>query len=343
MLIVAGLSLRSIEPRVWDKNSEYFLEPLRGVMVSYAEVHQMQSIRREMMHQGIRNYLNVPSNVKVFLDNGAFGLSRKGIEIPNDEYEEFVEESKPDWRPIPRDYIPAPSMSLYLQRKCMELTMDSNTAFEHDGYVPVVHISRVINTYIARIKANDKLVKKPNLAIGGIVPNLLRAPKAIPHLKILKSLIKIRDEFSDKKLHIFGVGGISTLHLTASLGIDSIDSSGWRNRAARGIILLPGKSERTIAQLGSWNGRQMSADDLSELEKCQCPPCLRSGKKALTAKASEGFRNRATHNLWVLLEEERWIGEKMDKGSYFKLYSSRVENSTYRPLIEYVINTRHLG
>ncbi len=290
-----------------------------------------------MMREGIHAALGIPAHIKVFLDNGAFGLSRKGLEIFAEDYEEFVAEAKPDWKPVPQDFIPAPSMSLYKQEICLRRTMEVNTAFQHNGFVPVIHISRVINKYISELKANDKLIAKPRLAIGGIVPNLLRAPKAIPHKKVLQNLIKLRREFSDKEIHVFGIGGISTLHVAALLVIDSVDSSGWRNRAARGIILLPGKSERVITQLGSWRGREVSTEENKILLNCQCPACQKFGLEGLTAKASVGFRNRATHNLWTLLEEAKWISEKLKTKEYKNFYRERLENSTYRQLVDYLV------
>lgn len=340
MLIVAGLNLKSIEPRVWDKTSPYYLPDLKAVMVSYAEIHQMPGIRARMMRDGIHATLGIPSNIKVFLDNGAFGLSRKGLEIPHKEYEDFVEKAKPDWRPVPRDFIPAPMMTDDEQQNCLQRTMQVNTDFQHDGFVPVVHISRVINQYISELKANEKLVAKPRLAIGGIVPNLLRAPKAISHQEILQNLITLREEFADKEIHIFGIGGISTLHVAALLEIDSVDSSGWRNRAARGIILLPGKSERIIAELGSWRGRKVSEDEKELLLNCECSACQKFGLEGLSANGSFGFRNRATHNLWTLLEESKWIAEKLKANLYNDEYQSRLEGSTYRKLVDYLVSRK---
>lgn len=336
MLIVAGFTLKCIEPRVWDAASPYYLPDLRAVMISYAEIYQMPSLRSAMMREGIRANLGIPPNVKVFLDNGAFSLSRKGLEISVAGYQEFVERAKPDWRPVPQDFIPAPSMSLSQQRKCLRRTMNVNTAFAADGFVPVIHISRVINKYISELKAGEKLAAKPRLAIGGIVPNLLRAPRALPHKKVLQNLIKLRSEFSDKEIHVFGIGGISTLHVAALLGIDSVDSSGWRNRAARGIILLSGKSERIIAQLGSWKGRKISEEEKELLLKCQCPACQKFGLDGLTRGAAAGFRNRAAHNLWTLLEEAKWIAEKLEKKEYKDFYRERLEGSTYRQLVDYL-------
>jgi hypothetical protein len=121
-------------------------------------------------------------------------------------------------------------------------------------------------------------------------------------------ITQFRDEFSDQKLHVFGIGGTATLHIAALLKFNSVDSSGWRNRAARGMIQLPGTGERTIAGLGKWRGRDISQQDIEILKQCQCPACQTYGIQGLKltrddgqGQGSRGFYNRATHNLWVLL------------------------------------------
>jgi hypothetical protein len=40
-------------------------------------------------------------------------------------------------------------------------------------------------------------------------------------------------------------------YIAALLDINSVDSRGWRNRAACGIIQLPGKGDRIVADLGN--------------------------------------------------------------------------------------------
>lgn len=340
MLIVAGLNLNQINPRVWDKSSPYYLKDLKAVMLSYAQIHPRLKTRAQMMKEGIRSVLNIPDEIKIYLDNGAFNFAMKGFDAPVADYEEFVDATKPDWKPIPQDFIPAPKMTLKEQRECLKQTMDVNLAFKHDGFVPVIHISRVLKKYILEIRNCDELNKKTSIAIGGIVPNLLRAPKALSHSKILENLINLRKEFSDRTIHIFGIGGISTLHLAALLEIDSVDSSGWRNRAARGIILLPGKTERTISELGSWHGRKLNEKDDEELAACSCPACLRFGLEGLKSGGTSGFSNRATHNLWVLLEENSWIQEKIAEGTYDDLYKERVDHSSYRLLIDELVKKK---
>lgn len=340
MLFVAGLSLKNLKPRVWDPNSPYYIPELRAVMVSYADFHQMPARKRKAMEQGLHAFLGVPESVKVYLDNGAFYFLRRDGEIPREEYERFVEKTRPDWWPIPMDFIPTPKMTPEQQEECLRRTMSVNRQYYQDGYVPVIHISWLLEKYLAEIKTHDWLSQKPAIALGGIVPNLLRAPKAMPYTKVLDSLRRVREEFQDKQVHVFGIGGTATLHLAALLGVDSVDSSGWRNRAARGIVQLPGRGDRLVANLGSWRGREPDEEEWKILENCPCPACKRFGVEGLKQNGLQGFCNRATHNLWTLLDEARQIKEHLTAGTYEAWYEDHVYNFIYRHLIRYVLQRR---
>ena len=73
----------------------------------------------------------------------------------------------------------------------------------------------------------------------------------MPYQAVLAGLRQVRQEFDRQhhKLHVFGIGGTATLHLAMLLGMDSVDSSGWRNRAARGVVQLVGSGDRVVAKL----------------------------------------------------------------------------------------------
>jgi 7-cyano-7-deazaguanine tRNA-ribosyltransferase len=337
VLIVAGLSLKNLEPRVWDSSSPFYLPTLSAVMVSYAQFHQMPARRSAAMRMGLRAFLGVPDHMSVYLDNGAFFFGSQDGDAPLKAYEEFVEQAKPDWKPIPQDYIPFPSMSWQKQRSCYDKTMRVNRTYQHNGYVPVIHIGKYLPQFISCISTDDRLSKKTCIALGGIVPNLLRKPKAIPYAEVLTGLRQVRKAFRDKSIHVFGVGGTATLHLTALLGFNSVDSSGWRNRAARGIVQLPGCGERLVANLGNWRGRTPSAEEWTILRDCQCPACRKHGIRGLKAKKLFGFSCRATHNLWVLLKENVWLVKHLQAGTYESLYACRLDNSVYKPLIDETI------
>lgn len=333
MLVVAGLSLKNLNPRVWEKGSPYHLTDLKAVMVSYADFVAMPARMKEAKRIGLHKSLKIPKKVKIYLDNGAFAFHRRGGMADQQEYEDFVEHAKPDWRPVSHDAIPIPTMSPEQQRACFDCTMAVNKAFEHDGYVPVIHVSGLLKEYVIALQQNEKLMAKTKLALGGIVPNLLRSPKAMAYSEVMENLCHVRDTFKEKHLHVFGIGGTATLHLAGLLGIDSVDSSGWRNRAARGIVQMPGSGDRMVADLGTWRGRKPTAEEWKVLARCKCPACQRHGIKGLKAGGTTGFSNRATHNLWVLLDEARWIDKHLRAGTYEANYRRRLDNTIYMPLI----------
>jgi queuine/archaeosine tRNA-ribosyltransferase len=150
----------------------------------------------------------------------------------------------------------------------------------------------------------------------------------------LLGLRHVRRTFAEKSIHVFGVGGTATLHLAALIGFDSVDSSGWRNRAARGIVQLPGSGERLLADLGKWRGREPSEEEWAVLGRCKCPACRKHGIEGLKASKLHGFCCRATHNLWVLLAENDWLTKHVAGGTYRRYYGRRLDNSVYRPLID---------
>lgn len=339
MLIVAGLSIKNLQPRVWDTASPYFLPKLKAVMVSYAEFHQMPAQMDKARSVGLRNYLGVPKSVRIFLDNGAFYFLRTGDVAERKTYDDFVARALPDWYPIAFDVIPTPCMSPAKQRKCFDSTMAANRAYQHDGYVPVIHICSLLEEYVTALSRIPKLAAKRRIALGGIVPNLLRAPKALSFARVLESLSHVREEFAKKDFHVFGIGGNATIHLAALLGIDSADSSGWRNRAARGLVQLPGTGDRMATNLGKWRGRVPSKQEWERLRRCRCPACKASGFSALKTDGLKGFCHRATHNLWVLLEEAAWVSKHLSGGTYEKNYRRRLDNSTYLPLIREIVKS----
>lgn len=338
--IVAGLSIKNLQPRVWDTASPYHLPNLSAVMVSFAEFYRSAAQLRRAQQEGLRAYLGLPAHVRIYLDNGAFYFLGRHEEMPRDTYEEFVAGARPDWYAIPQDYIPTPRMSDAEQRECLTLTMAVNRAYASDGYVPVIHISRQLDEYLRQFKACPALLAKPMVGLGGIVPNLLRAPRAMPYGVVLGHVQQVRRELADRQLHVFGMGGTATLHLAALLCIDSVDSSGWRNRAARGLVQLPGSGDRVVAELGSWRARELNAAERHTLGACPCPACRAYGMEGLAARGTVGFANRATHNLWVLLQEAEQIQSHLKAGTYPHWYVAHIENSIYRPLIDYLVHHR---
>lgn len=309
-------------------------------MVSYADFERMPARRKAVMEKGLHGYLGVPDGVRIYLDNGSFYQLTKGGDTSQAKYAEFIEKAKPDWYAIPQDFIPTPQMSDEEQIECLRRTMEMNRSYQHDGYVPVIHVSRQFTAYLDQFLSEELLSRKTSVALGGIVPNLLRAPKAMAYAEVLNKVRHARQMLADRRLHVFGLGGTATMHLAALLEVDSADSSGWRNRAARGIVQLPGRGDRVVADLGSWRGRLPDPTEWDLLTRCQCPACKLHGTEGLKINGIDGFCYRATHNLWTLLEEMKLVDGHLEENTYNDWYKEHLDNTVYRPLIEHLVQQR---
>jgi 7-cyano-7-deazaguanine tRNA-ribosyltransferase len=336
MLIVAGTTLKQLEPRVWDPKSPYHLPHLRAIMVSFAEFELAKTLREKALAEGLHGALGVPEDVQLYLDNGAFSNIRANKKLSTQVYWKFAKKTNPDWYTIPADFIPLPSMSEAEQQDCFKKTMFYNYRYSFDGCVPVVHAGTKLEQYLKAFAAHDVLNRKETLALGGLVPQLLQTKGTGPKTQAVDSILSVRRQFAGK-IHAFGIGGTATLHLAAILGLDSVDSSGWRNRAARGIIQLPGRGDRLLTQLGNWRGRSLDKKECALLNECKCPGCQEAGIEGLSASGTIGFARRATHNLYVLLEELNEIDNRLMNGSYHTWYSTHVFNGMFLRLIDYAL------
>lgn len=348
MKIVVGINLSNPKPRVWDTSSKYYMPQVEAVMVSYADFHGHPKRRKSAMELGIREYLRVGEDTKVYLDNGAFTFWRKRIHPPVKEYVEFVHESRPDWYPIPADYIPAPDLPTKKQKKLFRRTMKMNRLYSGQGYVPAIHAGDWLRTYLVAIE-REEIDLSQGLGLGGLVPRLLTQKGSSSREQVVDTIKRVREKLEGTELHIFGIGGLTTLHLAAVLKIDSIDSSGWRNRAARGLIFVPGSGERYVVKLGNWRGRSITDTEEQYLRGCGCPACMEYGVAGLKASKETnpgassgiwGFQNRATHNLWTFFLEAHEIERHLENKTYGGWYKDHVKSPVWRKIIEYGINHR---
>jgi hypothetical protein len=334
MEVVAGLTLKNLRPRVWDPCSPEHLPTLTAVMLSFDEFRSRHKLRQQAAAEGLTSVLGVshpPAGappLRVFLDNGAFACLRRGDDPDEEAFRNFVEAVRPAWYPVPADFIPLPTNSRRRQRTLFERTVAMLEAHTDNGFCPVVHPGPWLDRYLEVL---HRLGQTEQLALGGLVPHLLNSPGA-QRRQTIALLRRIRREFPGR-IHAFGIGGVITLHLAAALGIDTADSSGWRQRAARGLVILRGRGERQAVPLGSWKGRSLQAADWEELGRCRCPACRAQGNDGLRAEGISGFANRAVHNLYVLLEEAHLINRHLDQGDFAAWSARRVRGNRMADLV----------
>lgn len=336
MEVVAGLTLKNLRPRVWDPQSPEYVPGLTAVMLSFDELRQRPKQRRQAVEHGLASILLPESNadhIRVYLDNGAFACLRRGDEPAMTEFTQFVEAVKPAWYPVPADFIPLPSFSRQKQKCLFERTLAVLEANSGNGFCPVVHPGPWLDNYM---EALQRLKQTKQLAIGGLVPHLLNSQGA-QRRQTIAMLRRIRKEFPGR-IHAFGIGGVVTLHLAAALEIDSVDSSGWRQRAARGLINLRGRGERQAVKLGSWKGRELTSMERLELARCRCPACRNSADNRLRRKGIEGFAARATHNLAVLLDEAELIRRHLKAGDFASWSLKRIRSNAMAEMVRVALD-----
>jgi len=310
--VVAGLSLKNLRPRVWDRRSPEFIPGLTSVMLSFDEFRRRPAVHRGAMAGGFPAVLGPgAAGVKVYLDNGAFACLLAGREPAIEAYREFVAAARPAWHPVPADYIPRPCDSQRRQRDLFRKTVAVLELHAGDGSCPVIHAGPWLGRYLDALR---RLGLTRQLAVGGLVPHLLNSEGA-KRKQTIAALRGVRREFPGE-IHAFGVGGVVTLHLAAALGFDSADSSGWRQRAARGLVVLRGRGERQAIPLGSWKGRALGESEWAELGRCRCPACRAHGVEGLKSLGVEGFSRRAVHNLVALLGEASLIDRHLARGDF---------------------------
>lgn len=338
MRLIAGVNLRNPVPRFWDPEDAHHLPQIGGLMISFADFLGYQSRIKAVREKGLRSYLRIPEGVEVFLDNGAFHTLMRGDALDASAYRSFVEMSSPDWFPIPAEYIPHPRMPRKEQERLFKKTTAYNWRYAPKGYIPVVHAGMCLPKFLDSIERLSRKTEVTHLGLGAMVPFLLRGKGADGRTQVVDDILRVRRRLPDVRIHGFGIGGTATLHIAAVLGLDSVDSSGWRNRAARGIIQLRGTGDRIVAAFGSWRGRALSLVEKRGLKHCGCPACLRNGTKGLESGGIDGFAARATHNLWVLASELQDIEIRLANGSYADWFPEHIDNRIFIKLIEHAVN-----
>jgi hypothetical protein len=309
-------------------------------MLSFDELRQRSILLKKAIRQGLSAILApgddaehpCPDGLRIFLDNGAFACLRRGDDPAIEEFRSFVAAVRPTWYPVPADFIPLPSYSKRRQRSLFERTVAVLEAHRGDNYCPVVHPGPWMDNYLDVL---HRLGQTRQLALGGLVPHLLNSPGA-RRRQTIALLKRVRREFPGR-IHAFGIGGIVTLHLAAALGINTADSSGWRQRAARGLILLRGRGERQAVKLGSWLGRSLTPDDWRELHGCRCPSCRIHGNAGLRAEDLPRFVNRAIHNLHVLLAEASLINRHLAAGDFSEWSTRRLRGNRMANLVTFAL------
>jgi 7-cyano-7-deazaguanine tRNA-ribosyltransferase len=187
--------------------------------------------------------------------------------------------------------------------------------------VPVLHaLSRsTVEWECRRLAAIDSA--PPLVGLGGVVPHLMAITRNFRFGRDMAAKLKLvdllhqrfsvaRETFPKSRLHVFGAGGTVSIAMALRAGADSVDSSGWRVRAAFGCILGPWGRQLRIRSRA--NSPRLFRRSLQEaVNGCRCPVCTGNVDSKYATQLVKSFDSRATHNLWMQFSDLKRVRAKL--------------------------------
>jgi len=308
--------------------------PIKTLLVNAYEIASRSSAYQSIQKNGIHRFLAYDG--LVMMDSGGFLFQKKNeIDVSPDTILNLYHLAKPDIGVI-LDHPLNPLQSHHINYRRWKKTID-NTIFMYQNngtcvLMPVLHgytLRKLRNACkeVKKIDANPKII-----GLGSLVPIVFRT-KGMRNFAnsmhfVVDAIKLVREEFPDAFLHVFGIGSTTSMHLMFSLGVDSLDSTGWRLKAAYGRIQLPGIGDRYVQE--HHNGRKViSKEEEKKLSQCKCPVCRGHTLKERINILDKSFKKRALHNAWVFMEEEKMFKQSLKAGNAESFVENRLKNSPF--------------
>ena len=209
--------------------------------------------------------------------------------------------------------------------------------------------------------------------ILGATPELIGIGSLVPLVKTMKgskkngiesfiySLISLRKRLPETFIHAFGIGG-TMAYLAVLAGIDSYDSNGWIQKAAHGVIQLPGISDRFLKKENHKrpylikNRKQRNNKTLiNEIDifmSCKCEGCKKFynenwnekdwklKQKAFIGREQAPKTLRAIHNVSLYQSEIILMREAIKNNRLEQFVRKRLRNSIYYKHINFIKNLK---
>ncbi len=331
------------EPRPW----EHF--PMDTLMVNAYDILMKPKIYNKVCETGIHKFLNFDG--LVMMDSGGFIFQKKEeLDVEPSKIIELYEKAGPDIGVV-LDHPLSIQKSMSDNRKRWKKTLQ-NTDFmiKNNGDIalmPVLH-GYTLNELKKACKEVRKINDNPKIiGLGSLVP-LLFNMKVSKKLKfkncrnfVIDATRLVREEFPNSLLHTFGVGSTKTMHLMFSLGVDSLDSTGWRLKAAYGNIQLPGVSDRNPTPRN--NGRASLSDgEKIILDECECPTCMGKSLEQKIKSLDGPFPPRALHNAYVYNQELENYVKSLEQGKSKEFAEGRLKPGFFSKSFDYLVNIKYI-
>jgi tRNA-guanine family transglycosylase len=318
-------------PRPW----RFF--KIDGLMVNAYEILHNDSVVERVRKEGVHKYMEFDGLIAI--DSGGYLFMKRGeIDVTPEVILTLYEESKPNFGVVldfpstpnlPREVVEERlSKTLENTRRMLELRRTTNPVL-----IPVIHghEEETIKRYVKRLQ---EIGDFDIYGIGSLVPSVFNTKGVGGIHNVVRVISLVRTLLPDKIIHVFGVGSAITMHLMFYAGVDSIDTTSWRTKAAFGAIQLPGSGDRYITpRKRHKHYRGLSEEERRILDECKCPACKKEGLEGLV----RSFKLRALHNAWVYQGEVERARKLMRNGEYGEYVKDLIrKNRTYMKVLELI-------
>ena len=325
---------------------------LPGVLMNAWDILSTNQVSQKVREVGIQEYLNLETSSATFLDSGGYlYLKRDDVKPDPLQILGLYEDSAPTIGAV-LDHPLDPFLPAEVNKKRWRRTIvNTRLMFEKNGHLtlmPIVHAHSVDQAREACADLRQVVGEPTVLGIGSLVPlmrtrhngEVLRHHQSSRHL-VIEVIKAIHTEFPNAFLHVFGVGGTTTMHLMFALGVDSLDSIGWRLKAGYGAVQLPGFGDRFTGDRQRKKRTLLTDDEKAKeaLLECQCPVCQEHAtlEKRLAA-LDKSFNNRALHNAWVFVQEVVAFRAQIETNSVESFVRERLQHSPLKSLLPAVFD-----
>ena len=322
-----------------------------GILLNSYHILQKPNVYNQMKDsKNLNSFLKINHKTSIMLDSGGFLFQKRNeMNVNCREILNLYHNLNPDLGVV-LDHPFSPELSIHenqIKRWTKTIKNTDIMLNECNGNViiPVIH-GYTDNQIKGNWKEVNKILEETNIAnkkklvigIGSLVPLIMTSNGAKKGKeKIVDLILRLRSLVPNAHIHVFGIGGATTAMIMFYLGIDSLDSVGWRLKAAKGAIQLPGVSDRFVNPPS--NRTKLSESDEDILDECDCPICknhdLEKKKGNFDTKISRNFINRAIHNAWVYQEEIKECRKAIKNCIFEEFIEKRLKKSGLKNMFEY--------
>jgi len=315
-----------------------------GVMVNIHDVIHYKTFSSNVQKEGFSNMVGTGA---VFADSGGYRFLNRDEPIPKcaqilDMYRKCGVKmgAALDLPLIPNEK----AVNAYRRRKTLQNAREMLSKSKNEGLIiaPVVHghttigVRRMCESVQRIYEEVMELEKVPVICLGSIVPILL-GRYGNKQTLVIDLVVELRKFFPEAYMHCFGAGGIATSTLMYMLGVDSVDSLGWKRRAGLDLILLPRIGERFLAPREKWSSIVLRPKEYAYLDTCDCPVCRDRKSSELIKEFKTSFQSRAIHNAYVQSRQSIGAREALKENRFREFCRDNVSNQHWIRMMDYAL------